>query len=103
MYHITNEAGEPDGAFESTSPKTVLVFENGEMVEAKMGQNQGLFLPEYTELNRRRLEGFIWTPELRPEKPTIDPQPTLPPIPEDRPFELPKRFVEFMDSLENKE
>ena len=99
LYHITNENNEPDGAFESTSPKTVLIFENGEMVEAKMGQNQGLFLPEYTELNSRRLEGFIWTPELRPEKPTIDPQPTLPPIPAERPFELPKRFVEFMKNL----
>ena len=99
LYHITNENNEPDGAFESTSPKTVLIFENGEMVEAKMGKNQGLFLPEYTELDSRRLEGFIWTPELRPEKPTIDPQPTHPPIPADRPFELPKRFVEFMEEL----
>lgn len=100
LYHITNEAGEPDGAFESTSPKTVLIFENGDMVEAKMGKNQGLFLPEYTELESRRLAGFIWTPELRPEKPTIDPQPKYPPIPIERPFELPRRFVEYLDSLE---
>ena len=97
LYHIMNENNEPDGAFESTSPRTVLIFENGEMVEARMGKNQGLFLPEYTELVSRRLEGFIWTPELRPEKPTIDPQPTLPPIPVERPFELPRRFVEFME------
>ena len=103
LYHITNESNEPDGAFESTSPKTILIFENGDMVEAKMGKNQGLFLPEYTELESRRLAGFVWTPELRPEKPTIDPQPTLPPIPKERPFELPKRFVEFMKSLENQE
>ena len=99
LYHITNDAGKPDGAFESTSPKTVLIFENGDMVEAKMGKNQGLFLPEYTELASRRLAGFVWTPKLRPEKPTLDPQPTNPPIPEARPFELPRRFVEYLESL----
>ncbi len=99
LYHITNDAGEPDGAFESTSPKTILIFENGEMVEAKMGKNQGLFLPEYTELESRRLEGFIWTPQLRPEKPTMEPEPRFPPIPEERPFELPRRFLEFLESL----
>jgi lipopolysaccharide export system protein LptA len=99
LYHITNDEGEPDGAFESTSPRTVLIFENGEMMEAKMGKNQGLFLPEYTELESRRLAGFIWTPELRPEKPTFDPQPTLPPISNERPFKLPKRFVEYINTV----
>jgi len=99
LYHITNDAGDADGAFESTSPRTVLIFENGDMVEAKMGKNQGLFLPEYTELVSRRLAGFVWTPKLRPEKPTIDPQPTLPPIPSERPFELPKRFIEYLEAL----
>ncbi len=103
LYHITNDAGEPDGAFESTSPKTILIFENGEMVEAKMGKNKGLFLPEYTELESRRLEGFIWTPELRPEKPTTEPEPRFPPIPEERPFELPRRFVEFLESLDTEQ
>lgn len=96
LYHITNDEGEADGAFESTSPMTILIFENGDMVEAKMGKNQGLFLPEYTELASRRLAGFVWTPELRPEKPTINPQPTLLPISTERPFELPKRFLEFL-------
>ncbi|MEP1150136.1 MAG: OstA-like protein [Balneola sp.] len=100
LYHITNDQGEPDGAFESTSPKTILVFENGDMVEAKMEKNQGLFLPEYTELASRRLEGFVWTPELRPIKPSIYPQPTLPPIPIERPFPLPQRFLDFLDSEE---
>ena len=66
-----------------------------------MGKNQGLFLPEYTELESRRLAGFIWSPELRPEKPTINPQPKYPPIPIERPFELPRRFIEYLDSLES--
>jgi len=101
LYHITNEQNEPDGAFESTSPRTLLIFENGEMVEAKMGKNQGLFLPEYTELESRRLKGFIWTPEFRPEKPTLNPQPTLPPIPIERPFELPKKFIEYLEKKSN--
>lgn len=45
LYHITNENNEPDGAFESSSPKTVLIFENGDMVEAKMGKIRDCFYP----------------------------------------------------------
>ncbi len=100
LYHITNEENEPDGAFESTSPSTILIFENGEMVEAKMGKNQGLFLPEYTDLASRRLEGFVWTPDLRPEKPTVQPNRRFLPISLDRPFELPRRFLEFLKKSE---
>lgn len=94
LYHITNDEGAADGAFESTSPKTILIFENGEMVEAKMTKNQGLFLPEYTELQSRRLAGFVWTPEVRPLKPTHNPQPKYPAISLERPFKLPKRFTD---------
>ncbi len=93
LYHTKNDANEPDGAVESSSPKTILYFDKGELVRAWMGQNQGLFLPEYTELSERKLAGFIWTPELRPIKPTREPLPQLPPISADRPFELPLRFV----------
>lgn len=98
LYHITNDEKKADGAFESTSPKTILIFENGEMVEAKMVKNQGLFLPEYTELKSRRLEGFIWTPDSRPLKPSFIPTPNYPPISSDRPFKLPKRFIEYLNS-----
>lgn len=100
LYHTKNDAGEADGAMENASPQTVLYFENGELIRAKMGQNQGLFLPEYTDLVNRRLEGFIWNPLLRPEKPTLLPAPRFEPIPIELPFTLPYRFLEFIKALE---
>lgn len=95
LYHTKNDAGEPDGAMESTSPKTTLYFKNGELTQAKMGQNKGFFLPEYEGLINRKLDGFQWNPEQRPQKTVNQPQPKWQPIPKERPFILPRRFVEF--------
>lgn len=96
LYHTTNDAGEPDGAMENSSPRTTLYFEEGELTQAKMGQNQGLFLPEYDALIERRLDGFSWSPELKPQKPNQIPSPRFKPIPKSRPFELPRRYVAFI-------
>lgn len=97
LYHTKNDAGEADGAMESTSPRTVLYFINGELAQAKMGRNNGLFLPEYEGLINRKLDGFEWNPELRPKKTLLDPTPKWEPIPTERPFVLPKRFVVFIN------
>ncbi len=97
LYHTKGSNGKPDGAMENTSPKTILSFEDGALVRAWMGKNQGLFLPEYTDLANRRLEGFVWSPELRPSRPSVNPIGKLPPISVERPFSLPKRFVEFQN------
>lgn len=96
LYHTKNDANEPDGAMESASPKTILFFNNGELAQAKMGKNAGLFLPEYEGLINRKLDGFEWNPELRPEKTITQPVPKWEPISKKRPFELPKRFLDFM-------
>lgn len=100
LYHTKNDANEADGAMESASPKTILYFENGELSQAKMGQNNGLFLPEYEGLIERTLDGFEWNPEIRPVKRIDEPAPKWEPIPLERPFELPTRFIEFMNALE---
>jgi len=97
LYHTKTEENEPDGAMEYTSPTTTLIFENGELVQARMGQNEGLFLPEYTDLATRTLDGFSWNPELRPQKPDSIPNPRFEPIPKERPFSLPRRYVLFLD------
>lgn len=99
LYHTKNDANEPDGAMESASPKTVLYFKNGELAQAKMGKNNGLFLPEYEELVNRKLDGFEWNPELRPQKTLNQPEPKWEPIPLERPFDLPSRFIDFMNLL----
>lgn len=101
LYHTTDDDGEPDGAMENSSPTTTLFFENGELIRAKMGQNQGLFLPEYDGLDNRYLDGYAWNPQLRPQKPKTLPTPRFLPIPIERPFELPKRFLEFIKVLES--
>ncbi|GAB5408656.1 MAG: hypothetical protein BalsKO_10210 [Balneolaceae bacterium] len=96
LYHTKNEADEPDGAMESASPKTILYFESGELAQAKMEKNEGLFLPEYEGLIDRKLDGFEWNPELRPQRTIIQPKPKWEPISLERPFELPRRFLAFM-------
>ncbi len=100
LYHTVNDSNQPDGAIESISPKTILYFEGGELAKVWMEKNQGLFLPEYDGLSERKIEGFIWTPHLKPEKPTKQIEAKLEPISDKRPFELPKRFKAFMDSLD---
>ncbi len=99
LYHTKNDADEPDGAMESASPKTILFFVNGELTQAKMEKNDGLFLPEYDGIVSRRLDGFTWNPELRPQKTTAPPQPKWEAISLNRPFILPSRFIVFMSEL----
>jgi len=99
LYHTKNEENNPDGAMEYTSPTTTMFFEDGELVQAKMGQNEGLFLPEYTDLASRTLSGFSWNPELRPQKPERIPTASLRPIPKYRPFSLPQRFILFLQEI----
>lgn len=100
LYHTKNEENKPDGAMESQSPKTVLYFENGELIQAKMGQNKGFFLEEFEELVNRKLDGFIWNPDLRPQKTEMEPFPKWEPIPIVRPFILPPKFIEFLKLLD---
>ena len=101
LYHTKDDNDNPDGAMEGTSPKTTLYFEEGELIQAKMGQNQGFFLPEYPGLVTRRLSGFEWNPELRPEKPITAPVPRWEPIPTERPFPLPVKYLRFIETLES--
>ncbi len=103
LYHTKDDENNPDGAMEYTSPNTTLYFEDGELIQAKMGQNEGLFLPEYTDLGSRTLDGFNWSPELRPHRPTRLPSPRFRPIPAFRPFALPVRYIQFIQDLESED
>lgn len=98
LYHTKNDDGEADGAMESNSPKTILYFDDGQLTRAKMGQNSGFFLPEYEGLPERRLEGFVWTPKMRPQKPEKDVSPQWEPISIERPFILPDRYLNFIEN-----
>ncbi|MFH5832838.1 OstA-like protein [Halalkalibaculum sp. DA384] len=88
-----NENDEPDGAVEMTAPSITLLFEAGALDSMKaLGPVDGMYLPESQKTAERRLDGFTWTPELRPQRPREPMKRRLPPIPEDPPFELPARY-----------
>ncbi|MEX0722018.1 MAG: OstA-like protein [Balneolaceae bacterium] len=96
LYHTKNEEDEPDGAVEYTSPITTMYFQSGDLRRVVAGKNEGYFLQEYETLKDRKLPGFAWSPERRPQKPEEQITPQWPPVVRERPFELPQRFVEFM-------
>lgn len=98
LYHTTDAEGNPDGAVQYNSPYTRLVFSGGSLQTVKAGKNEGFFIQENEELKNRRLNGFIWNPELRPEKPMNNPVPRFGPVPDSRPFTLPRRYLEFLES-----
>ncbi|MEX0845622.1 MAG: OstA-like protein [Balneolaceae bacterium] len=96
LYHTKNEAGDPDGAVEYTSPQTVMHFKDGELQRVVAGKNEGYFFEEFAGLKDRKLKGFAWNPERRPQRPETEAEPRFPPVPRERPFILPRRFVEYM-------
>lgn len=94
-----NEQDQADGAVELTAPSTRIFFEEGELTELKSeGNIDGSYLPETEETANRQLDGFIWTPELRPQRPEGQMERRFPPIPMERPFELPQRYLEHIET-----
>lgn len=99
LRYTKDEQGRPDGAIDMTAPQTRIFFEDGELVELKsVGNIDGSYLPENEQTSNRKLDGFSWNPELRPERPRQQMAPRFPPIPEARPFELPRRYREYIRS-----
>lgn len=96
LYHTKNEQDEPDGAVEYTSPQTIMYFRNGELQRVVAGKNNGYFFEEFEGLAERRLDGFAWNPEQRPNRPESIPEPRFPPVPTERPFTLPTRYLEHI-------
>lgn len=96
LYHTKNEQDESDGAVEYTSPQTVMYFRNGELQRVVAGKNEGYFFEESEDLEDRRLDGFAWNPERRPARPDSIAVPRFPPVPKERPFTLPMRYLEHL-------
>ncbi|MAO65885.1 MAG: hypothetical protein CL666_12900 [Balneola sp.] len=97
LYHTKNAEDEPDGAVEYTSPKTTMYFNNGSLMRVVAGKNEGYFFEEFPGLADRKLDGFAWNPDLRPTRPDTTLTPRFPPVPKERPFSLPRRFVEYLE------
>lgn len=104
IFHNKDENDEPDGLMEmiSAGPLTIF-FKEGELDSLIAKQNiDGSYLPEDSTNVNRKLDNFQWNPELRPERPGVQ-SPRLPPIPEGRPFELPPRYIRYLESQQDVE
>ena len=92
-----NKQDSSDGAIELSAPSIRIIFEGGEVDSLKaMGSNKGSFLPENKQTAQKRLEGFSWDPEQRPQKPDKPMERRFPPLRRKLFFELPKRYIEHL-------
>lgn len=99
LRYTKNEAENPDGAVLLNAPSIRIFFEAGELTELKAdGPYNGSYLPESEQTTQRRLDGFVWTPDLRPQRPEQNMEPRFPPIPRERPFKLPRRYIKHIES-----
>jgi lipopolysaccharide export system protein LptA len=100
LLRFTKKDNQPDGLLDLRAPATNIYFEGGELAELKsLGKREainGNYLPESEGIADRTLDGFSWDPEMRPRRPAEKMQRRLPPIPEDPPFELPKRYLDHI-------
>ncbi len=100
LLRFTKKNGQSDGAIELTAPKTIIFFEDGKLVEMKSlgagGLVSGYYRPESVLSTEKKLSGFSWNPDLRPQKPEKKMNRRFPPIPEEPPFALPERYLEYI-------
>ena len=97
IFHQVDENDEPDGLIEliSAGPAT-MDFLDGDIDFFKATRNiDGSYLPEDPANIERRLDNFSWDPARKPQRPEIR-TPRLPGIQEERPFELPPRYLEYL-------
>ncbi len=93
LYFVKDSDGTADGAIEMTADFIKLDFEDGELGDVIARRNvDGTFYEERPGIADRRIGGFVWEPEKRPQRPLEPIEPRLPPVPLERPFEPPSRF-----------
>ncbi len=100
IFHNKDENDEPDGLIEMISAGSLIMyFTEGDIDSLVAKRNiDGSFLPEEPQNIERQLDNFQWNPELKPGKP--EPRiPRLPEIPAERPFEMPPRFLRYLESV----
>jgi len=88
----------PKGAILINTPSFIhLLFDNGEINKMKTGKNSsGRYIPETPNIENFKLQGFIWNPDLRPQKPGGLPIHNFRPIPAGPQFELPVRYNNYL-------
>lgn len=101
IFHQKDEDDEPDGLMEMIAAgSSTMIFLDGEFDFFKAESNiDGSYLPEGPQIADRRLSNFQWNPERKPQRPLIQ-LPRLDPIPEERPFDLPPRYIRYLEERE---
>lgn len=96
LYFVKDADGQADGAIEMTAEFIKLLFNEGELQDVVARRNvDGTFHQENEGIGARRLSGFVWEPEMQPKRPEEPIQPRLPDVPGERPFPLPRRYMEL--------
>ncbi|TYP94920.1 OstA-like protein [Fodinibius salinus] len=97
LRYTKNKKGQPDGAIDLTAPDIRIFFKNGQLKKMNaIGTVDGSYLPESEQTANRRLNGFSWNPDLRPERPKKKMKRRFPPISDDIFFPLPQRYIEHL-------
>ncbi|MEX1136609.1 MAG: OstA-like protein [Balneolales bacterium] len=98
LYHTKDGEHNSDGAIDMTSVFITMEFLEGQLEDVKSYENiNGTYFPESPDLSERRLDGFVWDPDLRPQRPQTEIQRRLDEIPEEMPFDLPKLYRKSLE------
>ena len=97
LYFTQNEEDENDGAIELNTPLANIRFVKDDIDELAANTSQGFVFEEDSSLSLRRLEGFRWSPNDRPIKPSIDLEYRFDAVPNQPVFILPLRFQQYVN------
>ena len=97
LYFTQNEEDENDGAIELNTPLANIRFVEDDIDELAATASQGFVFEEDSSLSLRRLEGFRWSPNDRPSKPSIDLEYRFDAVPNEPAFIYPLRFQEYVN------
>lgn len=101
IYHVRDDNDQPDFAIQLTAQHITMYFSGGDIDSLRILESiDGKYIPENQNPAEIRLPGFIYTPDDRPEKPERWLEPRFPPVPEELPFVLPRRYLEFLRKQE---
>ena len=97
LYFTQNEEDENDGAIELNTPLANIRFVEDDIDELAATASQGFVFEEDSSLSLRRLEGFRWSPNDRPSKPSIDLEYRFDAMPNEPAFIYPLRFQQYVN------
>ena len=97
LYFTQNEEDENDGAIELNTPLANIRFVEDDIDELAATATQGFVFDEDSSLSLRRLEGFRWSPDDHPIKPSIDLEYRFEAVPNQPAFILPLRYQQYVN------